>query len=102
MLQYFSPQGRSTCRDPRLVSVLLPPKKLPVRYNKNFEIEYRIIWGFLYPKSRFHLTSRKVLLLLDGFSSHHAVFSSLNRVELTHVRVEFLHANTNYVCQPQR
>ena len=48
------------------------------------------------------MTGRKVLLLLDGFSSHHAGIDLLEAqdIELTNVRVEFLPANTTSVCQP--
>ena len=48
------------------------------------------------------MTGRKVLLLIDGFSSHHAGFDLLEAqdIELTNVRVEFLPANTTAICQP--
>ena len=48
------------------------------------------------------MQGRKVLLLLDGFSSHHAGYDLLETegIELTNVRVEFLPANTTSICQP--
>jgi len=48
------------------------------------------------------MTGRKVLLLIDGFSSHHAGFDLLEAqdIELINVRVEFLPANTTAICQP--
>ena len=48
------------------------------------------------------MTGRKTLLLLDGFSSHHAGVDLLEtqEIELTNVRVEFLPANTTSICQP--
>jgi hypothetical protein len=48
------------------------------------------------------MTGRKVLLLLDGFSSHRAGVDLLEAqdIELTNFKVEFLPANTTSVCQP--
>jgi hypothetical protein len=48
------------------------------------------------------MAGRKVLLLLDGFSSHRAGVDLLEseEIELINVRVAFLPANTTSVCQP--
>jgi hypothetical protein len=46
------------------------------------------------------MTGRKVLLLLDSFSSHRAGVDLLETqdIELINVRIEFLPANTTSVC----
>ena len=46
------------------------------------------------------MAERKVLLLIDGFSSHHAEVDLLEAqdIELTNVKVEFLPANTTAIC----
>ena len=70
------------------------------RFNKKAWMT-RIIFREYLRWFNLQMSGRKVLLLLDGFSSHHAGYDFLESegIELTNIRVEFLPANTTSICQ---
>lgn len=69
------------------------------RYNKKAWMTAIIFREYL-RWLNFQMADRKILLLLDGFSSHRAGLDLLEDTDFPNVRVEFLPANTTSICQP--
>jgi DDE superfamily endonuclease len=69
------------------------------RYNKKAWMTGKIFREYL-RWLNLQMADRKILLLLDGFSSHHAGLDLIEEEDLPNLRVEFLPPNTTSIRQP--